>query len=130
MTLSAVIELEQHVDPSGDTVGWLARYDERRALWCGEITHADFMRQSIEIRTAMRDDLGWYLLDLDHCPLSPNLHVLARVCKASGLEMLRTVLLGRLAERQRPALTIEALRIVGSGPPSRAHVPSAFSPAF
>lgn len=43
MTLAAAIELEQHLEPDGDTIGWLARYGEDRALWCGEMTCADFM---------------------------------------------------------------------------------------
>lgn len=115
MSTHAAIKLEQHLDPEGDTIGWLARYGEHGELWCGEMSRAEYLRQPDETRAALRDDLGWYLLDYERRETGVQVSVLARVCKPTGLDVLRTVALGRLAERDRSPPEFET-RVVPCGP--------------
>ena len=85
-------------EPGGATLGWLARYGSGQAIWCGELSRADFRLQSADVREALRDDLGWFLVDYD---LDESEHPFSRVlgkaaCESAGLELMQLIVQGRL----------------------------------
>lgn len=92
------IELEEHLDgPGGDTLGWLARDEAGHAFWCGELSRADFKRQSAEVRCALRNDLGWFLAEIKIESAGLRYRVLAKVAsEGAAPEILRAMLISRL----------------------------------
>lgn len=94
------VTLEQHIDgPSGETLGWLARYEKGRALWCGELSRADFKRQPAHVRACLRDDLGWFLVEVEAVRDVSTITVLAKVAfEGCAPDVLRQLLVGRLHE--------------------------------
>jgi hypothetical protein len=102
---------EQHLDaPDGATLGWLARYGSGQALWCGALSRAEFRLQSEEVRAALRDDFGWFLVDYDlKSPEKPFSRVLGKAaCERTGLELMQLIIQGRLCaaldSRRSPSL--------------------------
>lgn len=83
---AADLEIERFPDGNGDdTLGWLVRYADGRAIWCGELTRAEFLLQPADIRTALRNDLVWFLVECE---------------TREGLRTQLTVLGGSLTKRR------------------------------
>lgn len=99
MKVEEGVTYEQYLEaPEGPTLGWLARYGLGQAIWCGELSRADFRLQSDEVRAALRDDFGWFLVDCDLAsPERPMSRVLAKAAgERAGLEMMQLIIWGRL----------------------------------
>ena len=96
------MHVEERCDSGGDTVGWMLDDGYGRRLWCGELQRAEFLALPSQQREALRDDLGWYLVEIGGADGSGRA-VLARVSdETSGLRLARAYLLGRAAERAPP----------------------------
>lgn len=88
------MRLEASRDPGGGIIGWFLDDEYGRRLWCGELRRADFLRLPACQRDGLRDDLGWYLVEIntDQCEAR---RVLARVSdESSGLRLARAYLRG------------------------------------
>jgi hypothetical protein len=105
MRTEPVVALEQHLEEvGGPTIGWLARYGDGRAIWCGEFSRAAFQRQPPEVREALRDDFGWFLVD--YCTAVSPTSAMTVLGKAAGerpaLELMKLIVLGRLMASVEP----------------------------
>jgi len=98
------LDIEHFADGDSDvTLGWLVRYADGFAIWCGELSRAAFASQSAAVRHGLRDDLGWYLVEIDlrSDPAGAS-KVLARVaCEGDGLDLATAIALGRQVQRAR-----------------------------
>ncbi len=115
MKLEDYTSYERYLDePGGATLGWLARYGSGQAIWCGELSRADFQRQSAEVRAALRDDFGWFLVEYDlNSSEQPFSRVLGKAaCEGAGLELMQLIIQGRLCAaldtRQSPPIDVQA----------------------
>jgi len=100
MTIEDATTYERYLDaPGGCTLGWLARYGTGQAIWCGELSRAEFQLQSQEARTGLRDDFGWFIVDYDlKSPERPFSRVLCKAaCESAGLELVQLIVQGRLS---------------------------------
>lgn len=89
------MQLERRTDPDGQTLGWILDDGRGARVWCGELERAEFLELPREQRVGLRDDLGWYLVEIEGDAASCRRSVLARVCdEASGLKLARAYLLG------------------------------------
>jgi hypothetical protein len=101
MTPERCLVFEQHIEePGGPTIGWLARYGQGRAIWCGEFSRGQFMAQPAQVRQALRDDLGWFVVDYQAvAKRSPIVRVLAKAaCERTALELLSALVKCRLSQ--------------------------------
>lgn len=93
-----LLDVERVADGLGpDTLGWLVRYAGGPAVWCGEVSRSEFLRLATPLRTALRDDLGWFVADVEH-RVSPDnqLNIIGKVCdERAGLEMAKAIAMGR-----------------------------------
>ena len=89
------MHVEERFAPGGDTIGWMLHDDRGGQVWCGELQRAEFLALPREHQDALRDDLGWYLVEIGGVAASAR-HVLARVSdESAGLRLARAYLLGR-----------------------------------
>ena len=92
------MHVEERCDRGGDTIGWLLDDGRGNRIWCGELQRAEFLALPSQQREALRDDLGWYLVEIAGRDGSGRA-VLARVSdESSGLRLARAFLLGRAAD--------------------------------
>ncbi len=103
------LEIERFADGDG-TLGWLVRYGAGFAIWCGELSRAEFVGQPLAVRQALRDDLGWYLVEIDlRSAASRPTRILARVAREDeGLDLATAVALGRRIQRTRDGTCVQA----------------------
>lgn len=90
--------IEVEAFKSGDEVeGWLVRYAPGLAIWCGEISRDEFRRYPDHVRSAMRDDCGWYLVEMDtRITEQPSTTILAKLaCETTGLQVAIALAIGR-----------------------------------
>lgn len=89
------MQLERRSDPDGETVGWMLDDGQGARIWCGELERAEFLELPREQRIGLRDDLGWYLVEITGEAAGCRRAVLARVCdEVTGLKLARAYLLG------------------------------------
>ncbi len=101
-------ESERHdleIEPFGggaELEGWLIRYAPGLAIWCGEISRETFCGYTRDVRSAMRDDCGWYLIEIDtRATLEPATRLLAKLAsEVLGLELAIAVAIGLRAQRR------------------------------
>lgn len=105
--------VERYIDtPGGETYGWLVRYGAGCSLWCGELSFDDFRRQPTEIREALHNDLGWFIIDYESGDVA-NAKVLGKAAsEEAGLKLLDLIVRARLAEPGLPGV----LYNIGSAP--------------
>ena len=98
MKVEDLTTYEQYLEEAGGaTVGWLARFGSGQAIWCGELSRAEFRLQSAEVRAALRDDFGWFLVEYDlTSPDMPLSRILGKAaCESAGLELMQLIIHGR-----------------------------------
>ena len=73
------MQLEHHTY-GGETMGWRIKVDDKRAVWCGEISRALFDEMPEDQRVACGDtDMGWFICIYDETrPRDEQSEVLAR----------------------------------------------------
>lgn len=63
------VSLERHAmrEDGDETIGWLATIDDKRSIWCGEISRDLFERMAPDDQNALGgNDFGWFIVYYHH----------------------------------------------------------------